>query len=98
MPDVWFKDLRRTLARAFPHLFLTGRGIANGLTNHFIRHLLKFYDGRYEQDSEFVTAMFSFKMLSAAMVQGYRLRASNPGILREMGELINGGAPTRVTE
>ena len=91
MPDVWFKDLRRTLARAFPHLFLTGRGIANGLTNHFIRHLLKFYDGRYEQDSEFVTAMFSFKMLSAAMVQGYRLRASNPGILREMGELINGG-------
>lgn len=89
--DVWFKDLRRTLTRAFPHLFLTGRGVANNLTPVYMKHLLKFYDGRYEQDAEFVTTMFSLKMLSTTMVQGFRMRSSNPGLLREMGKLINGG-------
>jgi hypothetical protein len=91
LEDVWFKDLRRTLARAFPHLFLTGRGIANNITPKYVKHVLKFYDGRYEQDAEFVTTLFSLKMLSSTMVQGFRLRASKPGMLKEMGELINGG-------
>ena len=75
----------------FPHLFLTGQGIANSLSAKFIRHLFLFYDGRFEQDAEFVTTIFSLKMLQTTMTQGFNCKKWNPDLLNELGALINGG-------
>lgn len=91
VPESWFEDLRATMGRMFPHLFLTGAGIAKSLTSKFIRHLFLFYDGRYEQDPEFVTTAFSLKMLQTTMTQGWNCKKRSPDLLNELGTLINNG-------
>ena len=90
-PETWFLDKRGTFAKMFPHLFLTGLGVATSLTAKYIRHLYKFYDGRFEQDPEFVTTVFSLKMVQTTMTQGYNCKMRNPDLLNELGRMINSG-------
>ena len=90
-PETWFLDKRGTFAKMFPHLFLTGLGVPASLTSKYIRHLYKFYDGRFEQDPEFVTTVFSLKMMQSTATQGYNCKMRNPDLLNELGRMINSG-------
>jgi hypothetical protein len=91
IPETWFSDLRQTLGRVFPHLFLTGKGIPKTLTHSYWRHLCRHYDGRFQADAEFVTTIFSLMMRQSASFQGLQSKKNNPEALEFVGELVNSG-------
>ena len=98
VPETWFVDLRWTLARVFPHLFITGKGIPKTLTHKYWRHLCRHYDGRFQADAEFVTTIFSFMMRQNASFQGSRAKKNNPESLEFMGDLVNSGHLREIVE
>ncbi|KAG9403143.1 hypothetical protein AC1031_006691 [Aphanomyces cochlioides] len=61
------------LRGVFPHLFMLGKGVPQGsISKSFMRHLLAYYDGRFE-DPLFIATAFNQKQRHACIRQAARL-------------------------
>ena len=74
---------------AFPHLFLLGKGLPKGeMTQAFVGHCFKYYDGRFE-DSIWISTMFNQKQRHACIRKSAKLGISKPEALEKFAKLAN---------
>ena len=75
------------LRGVFPHLFMLGKGVPRGsMSKSFMRHLLAYYDGRFE-DPLFIATAFNQKQRHACIRQAARLNVKRTKELEKLGTL-----------
>jgi len=86
----WFNN-GKMIAGTFPQLFLTGGHCLPMGTwpTKFIEHLMKYYDGRFEQNTMFVATLFNQLQRHSAVSKSASIATSRAKVLEKLGKLAN---------
>lgn len=86
----WFQN-GEMIAASFPNLFLCGAvHLPNGTWPvKLIKHLMNYYDGRFEKNTKFVATLFSQLQRHTSVKKAAKIGSSKAKILTKLGALAN---------